>query len=130
MMVVDASAVLEVLLQTDRGRALEGRLFSGEPLAAPHLLDLEVAQVLRRLVGRGEVGAGRAGGALRDFQDLRIDRYPHSPFLSRIWALRENATVYDAVYLALAEALDAPLVTADGKLASIPGHGAVVEVVR
>ncbi|HUG38881.1 MAG TPA: PIN domain-containing protein [Longimicrobiales bacterium] len=129
MIVVDASAVLEVLLQTERGRALEGRLFGGEVLNAPHLLDLDVAQVLRRHTRRGVVGASRGEGALRDFQDLRIERYPHHPFLGRIWALRENVTAYDAAYLALAEALDAPLVTADRKLADVPGHGAVVEVV-
>lgn len=129
MIVVDASAVLEVLLQTERGRAAEVRLFGGEALSAPHLLDLEVAQVLRRYARLGALEPSRAEGALRDYQDLRIERYPHHLFLARIWALRENATAYDAAYLALAEALDAPLVTTDGKLADVPGHGAVVEVV-
>lgn len=129
MIVVDASAVLDVLLQTPRARSLEGVLFGGEPLAAPHLLDLEVAQVLRRHVLEGSLDAGRAGGALRDHQDLRVERYPHHLFLPRIWELRENATAYDAAYLALAEALDAELVTCDGKLADVPGHGARVRVV-
>lgn len=128
-MVVDASVVLEVLLQTDRGRRVEGRLFGGQVLSAPHLLDLEVAQVLRRHTGRGTLDASRGEGALRDFQDLRIERYPHHLFLGRIWSLRDNATAYDAAYLALAEALDAPLLTTDRKLAQVPGHGAVVEVV-
>lgn len=130
MIVVDASAVLEVLLQTERGRSLEARLFGGDPLSAPHLLDLEVAQVLRRHARRGVVGASRGEAALRDFQDLRVERYPHHLFLARIWALRENATAYDAAYLALAEALDAPLLTTDRKLAEVPGHDAVVEVVE
>ena len=129
MIVVDASAVLEVLLQTERGRRLEGRMFGSELLSAPHLLDLEVAQVLRRAVQRGGLEAGRAEGALVDYRDLRLDRYPHHPFLERIWSLRENATAYDAAYLALAEALEAPLLTADRKLAKVPGHAAAVEVV-
>ncbi len=129
MIVVDASVVLEVLLQSKRGRRAEGRLFGGEVLSAPHLLDLELAQVLRRHTRRGALDASRGEGALRDFQDLRIERYPHHPFLGRIWSLRENATAYDAAYLALAEALDAPLLTADWKLGQVPGHGAVVEVV-
>lgn len=128
MIVVDASAVLEVLLQTDRGRTLEDRLFGGDVLNAPHLLDLEVAQVLRRHVLRGGLAASRGEGALRDFHDLRIERYPHHLFLARIWELRRNVTACDAVYLALAEALDAPLLTTDGKLAGVPGHAARVEV--
>lgn len=130
MIVVDASAVLEVLLQTEVGRSLEGRLFGGEVLNAPHLLDLEVAQVLRRHVLRGALQPARAEGALRDFSDLRIERYPHHLFLGRVWELRANVTAYDAAYLALAEALDSPLVTADRKLAAVPGHGATVELPR
>lgn len=129
MIVVDASAVLEVLLQTERGRSIEGRLFGGELLNAPHLLDLEVAQVLRRYVLRGGLSAERAEGALRDLSDLRIERYPHQLFLGRIWELRSNVTAYDAAYLALAEALDAPLLTMDRRLAGVPGCGAAVEVV-
>jgi predicted nucleic acid-binding protein len=102
VIVVDASVVLEVLLQTERGRGVEGRMFGGETLAAPHLLDLEVTQVLRRHVLRGVLAASRAEGALRDHQDLRIERYRHDLFLGRSWALRYDATAYDAVYLALA----------------------------
>ncbi|HSH44843.1 MAG TPA: type II toxin-antitoxin system VapC family toxin [Longimicrobiales bacterium] len=128
-MVVDASVVLEVLLQTETGRAVEGRLFGGDLLHAPHLLDLEVAQVLRRHVLRGGLTASRGEGALRDFHDLRIERYPHHPFLGRIWALRENTTAYDAAYLSLAEALEVPLLTTDARLAGAPGHAATVEVV-
>ena len=129
MIVVDASAALDVLLRTPRARPLEALLFGGRPLSAPHLLDLEVAQVLRRLVRTGGFGARRAEEALADFQALPIERYPHHLFLGRIWALRENATAYDAAYLALAEALDADLVTTDGKLADVPGHVARVRVV-
>lgn len=129
MIVVDASAALDVLLRTPRARALEALLFGGRPLSAPHLLDLEVAQVLRRQVRIGGLGAGRAEEALADFQALSIKRYPHVLFLGRIWALRESATAHDAAYLALAEALDAELVTTDRRLADVSGHGARVRVV-
>lgn len=128
MIVLDASAAIEVLLQTDRGRSLEGRVFGSEVLNAPHLLDLEVAQVLRRHVLSGGLEVTRAEGALRDYHDLRIERYPHHLFLARIWEFRDNVTAYDAAYLALAEALDAPLLTTDRRLADIAGCGVVVEV--
>jgi predicted nucleic acid-binding protein len=130
VIVVDASAVLEVLLQTERARAVEGELFGGATLHAPHLLDLEVAQVLRRYERGGELSAARGRAALGVFLDLRIERYPHHLLLRRVWELRSNATSYDAVYLALAEALDAPLLTSNRKLAEVPGHGARVRVVR
>lgn len=129
MIVVDASALLEVLLGTAAAEVVEARLFGGQTLHAPHLLDVEVAQVVRRYERAGELTARRGGEALEDLASLRIERYPHHPFLPRIWALRTNATAYDACYLALAEALDAPLVTRDGRLAGVPGHGARVEVV-
>jgi predicted nucleic acid-binding protein len=129
LIVVDASALLEVLLRTDVAAAVEARLFGGATLHAPHLLDLEVAQVLRRYERAGDLTAGRAGEVLEDLMSLRIERYPHHFFLPRIWALRPNATAYDACYLALAEALGAPLVTRDRRLARVPGHGARVEVI-
>ena len=128
MIVVDASVLLEVLLQTEAAGVVEERLFDGSTLHAPHVLDLEVAQVLRRYERAGELSAGRGREALEDLAAFRIERYPHHPFLQRIWALRANATAYDACYLALAEALDAPLVTRDRRLAGVPGHGARVEV--
>lgn len=128
MIVVDASALLEVLLRTELAPAIERRLFSGETLHAPHLLDLEVAQVVRRYERAGTLAAGRGREVLEDLSAVRLERYPHHPFLSRIWDLRSNASAYDAAYLALAEALDAPLVTRDTRLGSVPGHGARVEV--
>jgi predicted nucleic acid-binding protein len=125
---VDASALLEVLLRTPKGERVEARLLSrGESLHAPHLVDVEVAQVLRRYAAAGTISAGRGQEALSDLADFPIVRYPHEPFLRRIWALRHNVTAYDAAYLALAEALPAPLVTCDGRLASAPGHSARVE---
>jgi predicted nucleic acid-binding protein len=130
VIVVDASAALELLLGTPRGRALVGRFFApGETLHAPHLIDVEVAQVLRRYAFLGEVSPERGRQVLADLADLPLSRYPHTVFLPRVWELRHNATAYDAAYLALAEALDAPLVTADARLASAPGHAAVVEVI-
>jgi predicted nucleic acid-binding protein len=129
LIVVDASALLEVLLRTSRGDRIASRLFSrGESLHAPHLVDVEVAQVLRRYAAAGAIDAERGREALDDLADFPIARYPHAVFLPRIWALRHNVTACDAAYLALAEALPAPLVTCDGKLASAAGHRARVEV--
>ncbi|MGH7565078.1 MAG: type II toxin-antitoxin system VapC family toxin [Gemmatimonadota bacterium] len=129
MIVVDASAILEVLLHTPAAGAIIQRIFQeGETWHTPHLLDLEVAQVLRRYVTAGEIEAERGSTALEELQGMPFTRYPHVPFLSRIWELRANVTAYDAAYLALAEALAAPLVTRDARLASAPGLEAVVEV--
>ena len=129
MLVVDASAILEVLLQTPDAAAVQERLFrANESWHAPHLLDLEVIQVLRRYVLARTMSEARGRDALRVFAAMPITRYPHEPFRRRIWDLRANVTAYDAVYLALAEALPAPLVTADGRLAAVPGHAADVEV--
>ncbi len=129
MIVLDASAVLEVLLATPVGATIEERVFSGdETLHAPHLLDLEVAQVLRRYNASGEMDGERGRIALQDLSDLPIHRYPHEVLMPRIWELRHNATAYDAAYLALAEALRAPLLTRDARLASVPGHPVSVEL--
>ena len=129
MIVLDASAVLEVLLATPVGGMIEERIFSGEEtLHAPHLLDLEVAQVLRRYNASGEMDGERGRIALQDLSDLPIHRYPHEVLLPRIWELRHNDTAYDAAYLALAEALPAPLLTRDARLASVPGHAVSVEL--
>ena len=119
MIVLDASAAIEWLLQTAAGQRIETRIYSrGESLHAPHLLDLEVAQVLRRLVRETTVSAQRADQALHDLLDLRVTRYPHFIFLPHIWRLRHNLSAYDAAYVVLAEELGATLLTRDHHLAS------------
>jgi predicted nucleic acid-binding protein len=129
LIVVDASAMLEVLLRTETGARIEDRLLSGgKSLHAPHLLDVEVAQVLRRYAAAGDLSPERGREALTDLADFPLHRYAHDVLLPRIWELRHNVTVYDATYLALAEALIAPLVTCDARLASAPRHAAKVEV--
>jgi predicted nucleic acid-binding protein len=130
VIVVDASTLLEVLLRTSRADRLTQRLLApGESLHAPHLIDLEVAQVLRRSCVAGRISPKRGREALDDLAALRLMRHPHLPYLERIWELRHNVTSYDAAYLALAEALAAPLLTCDRALASAPGHRATVELV-
>lgn len=130
MIVVDASAVLEVLLRTPAGPRIAERLFAeDETLHAPHLLDVEVAQVLRRYTRAGELNSARGLQALEDLADFPLTRYPHDLFLPRIWELRHNLTAYDAAYVALAEALAAPLLTRDAALASAAGQHARIELI-
>lgn len=130
MIVTDASAILEVLLGRTATLDIQQRLFeNGESLHAPHLLDLEIAQVLRRYVLGGDLSSRRGRQALTDLADFPIHRYPHDLFLLRIWELRHNVTAYDAAYLALAESLAAPLLTCDTRLATTSGHRATVELV-
>jgi predicted nucleic acid-binding protein len=129
MIVLDASAAIDWLLQTSAGQSIEKRIYSrNETLHAPHLLDLEVTQVLRRLALQGAVPVRRADEAVRDLLDLRITRYPHLVLLPRIWQLRHNLSAYDAAYIVLAEKLGAVLVTRDGRLASASGHAAAIEL--
>lgn len=130
MIVLDASAAVELLLATARGAAVAELLADGaEDLVAPHLLDVEVAQVLRRLTTSGVLTPARARSALGDLVLLEITRYPHDVLLERIWQLRANLTAYDAAYVALAETTGAELVTCDAKLAAAPRHRARVRLV-
>jgi len=130
MIILDASAAVEWLLQTQSGTRVGQRILQPrETLHAPHLLDVEVAQVLRRYAASGAISASRAEEALQDLLDLRLRRYPHALLLRRVWELRDNLSAYDALYIALAELLDATLVTTDARMASAPGNHARVEVV-
>ncbi|CAN5341056.1 type II toxin-antitoxin system ribonuclease VapC1 [soil metagenome] len=132
MIVLDASAVIDLLLnRSPAARSIAERVAAESPaLAAPHLLDAEVGQVLRRFVLASQISARRAVTALDDFAFLPITRYPHTPLLKRAFALRAHATFYDALYLSLSEGLDAAFITCDKRLATIPGARARVEVVE
>ena len=129
MIVLDASAAIDWLLQTAAGQQIETRIYSrSESLHAPHLLDLEVAQVLRRLAREATVSAQRADQALQDLLSLRLTRYPHFVFLPHIWRLRHNLSAYDAAYVALTEKLGATLVTRDARLAALSIRGVSIEL--
>jgi predicted nucleic acid-binding protein len=129
VIVLDASAVVELVLGSPRGATVRARIERpDESLHAPHLLDVEVASVLRRYQLSGELTAEEGREALADLAGLDIARYPHAPLLPRVWELRTAVTAYDAVYLALAEILEAPLLTLDRRLARARGHGARVEM--
>lgn len=123
---VDASAMLEVLLRTPAAPRVGARILAtNETLHVPHLIDLEIAHVLRRWVRSGELPNDRAEEALDDFVEMPLARYSHTVLLARIWELRHNVTAYDAAYLALAEMLDAPLITRDRALAGAGSHARV-----
>ncbi|MEO6629963.1 MAG: type II toxin-antitoxin system VapC family toxin [Aquihabitans sp.] len=127
MIVLDASAVIELVLSSANGQAVARRI-DGESLHAPQLLLVEAVQVLRRLTQAGLIAAGRAAEAVADLQALDVEHYDHTSLLDRVWGLRHNLTAYDAVYVALAEALDAPLLTFDERLANAPGNEATIEL--
>lgn len=130
MIVVDASALTTALADDDAdGDQARARL-RGEVLAAPEIIDLEVPSVLRRLVRQGRLPARRAEQALADLVALPLRRAPHRPLLSRCWSLRDNATIYDAAYIALAESVGAVLVTADPRVSRAPGIRCEIEVMR
>ena len=118
----------ELLLQTKLGKRVETRVMR-EVLHAPHLLDVEVLQALRRFVHRDDIDADRAREAVEDLMLMGIVRHPHLELLGRAWEIRDNLTAYDAVYVALAEALGVVLVTCDRPLGTAPGHAARVEVI-
>lgn len=129
-MVLDASGAIEFLLNTARGKRLGERLADdAEVVHAPHLIDIEIAHVLRRYLLDGTFDAQRGVQALDHWRQLDVERYPHEPFLDRVWGLRNNVTAYDAIYVALAETLGDVLVTGDRRLAGAPGLNVSVELV-
>lgn len=128
MIVLDASVVVEWLLGLPLAPQVAERIADpDEQIHVPHLLSVEVAQVIRRIDARGEIDDVRAAAALEDLADIDAVRHDHETLLPIVWQLRHNLTAYDAVYVALALALDAPLLTADARLAAAP-HGARVDV--
>lgn len=131
MIVLDASAVVELLLNTATGQAVAKRM--ADPaigVHVPHLVDVEVVQALRRLASLGELTAVEAQTAIDDLRSLDLQRHAHEPLLGRVWALRRNLSAYDAVYVALAEVLDTTVVTCDGRLARAPRAAKRVELIR
>lgn len=128
MIVLDASAAIELLLNTSEGAAVAARLSSDTTIHAPQLLTVEVAQVLRRFTANDVISSRRAGQALDDLADLGIDYCDHDVLVRRIWQLKANLTAYDAAYIALAEALDAPVLTFDRRMAAAPGNRAQVQL--
>jgi predicted nucleic acid-binding protein len=130
VIVIDASAVIEWLLRTTTGDRVEARMFArAVHVHTPHVLDIEVAQALRRQVRMRLLDDRRAAEALDDLADLAFVRHPHDVLLGRVWELRHNLTAYDAAYVALAEAVHAPLITCDAKLKLARGHRARIELI-
>ena len=131
MIVLDASALVELLLNTPAGQAVAARIADPElGVHVPHLADIEVAQALRRLASSGELQAKDAVVALDDLRSLDLQRHSHEPLLERVWELRRNLSAYDAVYVALAEVLDAVVLTCDGRLARAPAVSHCVELIQ
>lgn len=128
MLVVDTSAVLAALVARQPAAGLVQRLAQDGDLHAPHLIDTEILHALRQLTIGKEISEDRAADARSDFAELALVRYPHQPLSDRVWELRHNLTAYDATFVALAEAIGAPLVTCDARLASAPEHRAHIEL--
>ncbi len=127
--VCDASALFELLLGSRAGAEVDRAVRDLLAADAPALYDVEICAAARSRVARGALTAARAGELLADLRDLPIVAWPHRPLLGRVWALRENVSAYDAVYVALAEVLDARLVTADRRLARAVAAVSSVEVI-
>jgi predicted nucleic acid-binding protein len=130
MIILDASAVVDLLVEpAAQTGALRARLRTASLVHAPHLMDAEVTNALRRQVLRGRIDQLTARRAIRRLAVLRVKLRPHQPLLGRAFALRDQLSTYDAIYVAMAEATGATLVTRDARLASTTGHRARVEVV-
>jgi predicted nucleic acid-binding protein len=130
LIVVDASIVVTALADDGPDGDQARRRLGGERLAAPHLIDIEVTSAFRRLVSLGGLDERRAQLAMADLLALRLNRVPHAALLERCWELKQNLTVYDGAYVALAELLDAKLLTADRRIKSAPGRRCRVEVLK
>ncbi|MCC6497431.1 MAG: type II toxin-antitoxin system VapC family toxin [Propionibacteriaceae bacterium] len=130
MLVIDASVLAVALLDDGPDGDLIRLRLRGEQLAAPALIDLEVVSVWRGLAHGGHLDARRVGLALDDLRDVPIQRVEHTPFLARCWELRDNLTIYDAAYVALAEALQVPLLTGDRRLSRSTGPRCTIEVIK
>ena len=125
MIVADASALVEILVREPADELI--LRVNAEDLHCPHLVDVEVMHALRSLDARGEITTGDVRRAMSDLERLPIERHGHAGLRGRMWELRKNVSAYDAAYVALAEALDAPVVTVDSRLARSRGHLATIE---
>ena len=132
MIVLDSSAVVEWLLGLPRADAVGARILAADSLHAPALMDIEVAQVMRRYTAAGEIAADTGERALNVLRDLDVNRYTHESLLTTIWKLRHNLTAYDAAFVALAGVLDAPLITLDRRIAgaTMAGWNITIDVVE
>lgn len=129
MIVVDASAMVALLLRTSAAPAIEARLFGEQQaLHAPELIDVEVTQVLRRYSISGQLDTERGRTVMTDLMEFPMTRHPHGVLMQRVWELRHNLSAYDAVYLALAESLDAALLTDDQRLVTATRRHSWVQV--
>ena len=121
-MILDASAALDLLLEREPMASwVRAEIAGADRVRVPHLIDAEVAAVVRRMVLAGGMTPERGARALEDFAAMRLRRFPHRRLLRRVWSLRENVSAFDGFYVALAESLAAPLVTTDAALARAPG---------
>jgi predicted nucleic acid-binding protein len=127
LVVLDASAAVEAIQLGSAGAGVRRRI-AGHEIHAPYLIEIEVAEALRKAVRRGALSPDRGRDALDDLDELAIVPYPLGALRDRVWELGANVTAYDAAYVALAEALDVPLVTCDARLARTPGLRARVEL--
>ena len=131
MIVLDASCLVELLVGTPQGRTVAARIADpAESLHVPHLADVEVVQTIRRLVRNEDLEAASARTAIGLLRSLDLERHAHEPLLDRVWTLRQNLSAYDAVYVALAEALACTLLTCDARLARAPGLSRRVELIK
>ena len=130
MIVLDASVVLDVVTAVAKGHEIAARIEqTDDEFIAPHVIDLEILQALRRQLRLELIDKARAAAAVTLLRDLPLARMSHEPLIARIWELRNNLTAYDAAYLALAELMNAPVWTRDNKFAGAPGHRAQVVVI-
>jgi len=128
VIVADTSAVLAALVMRPIDENLMARIDEGGEIHAPHLIDVEFVYALRRLVRNRDLSEDRANDARADFVDLAVVRYPHHPFIDRMWELRHNLSAYDSAFVALSEGLGVPLITCDSRLAGSAGHAAEIEL--